>query len=157
LVFEAEDDLPEIFADWKRTVQVIVNLLSNAIKFTPAEGKITVFVESGAAGEKAVRFRVKDTGPGIPKGEQSRVFEKFQQIQSGERHVGGTGLGLSISKALVHMQKGKMWIESDEGEGATFLFTLPEIEGSRQPKKTAIKSKPGPVPWWKALFGIKEV
>ena len=157
LVIESSEMLPEVFADWKRTVQVIVNLLSNAIKFTPKEGKISVFVEPGAEGEKSVLFRVKDTGPGIPKAEQSRVFEKFQQIQSGERHVGGTGLGLAIAKALIHMQKGKMWLESDEGKGATFLFTLPENEGSRQLKKTETKveTKKEPVPWWKALFGLK--
>ncbi len=155
LVIESGEELPEIFADWKRTVQVIVNILSNAIKFTPKDGKITVFVEPGPMGEKVVLFRIKDSGPGIAKEEQSRVFEKFQQIQSGESHVGGTGLGLSISKALIHMQKGKMWLESDVGEGATFLFTLPEHEGSRQVKKAAKKAPAEPVPWWKALFGVK--
>jgi len=158
LTVESAVDLPEVYADWKRTVQVIVNLLSNAIKFTPKQGRIQVFVELSAPGENAVLFRVKDTGPGIPKEEQTRVFEKFQQIQSGDKHVGGTGLGLAIAKALIHMQKGKMWLESDPGQGATFLFTLPVSDGPRTDRiERAKKAAPPPtrVPWWKRLFGAQ--
>ncbi|PCI40395.1 MAG: hypothetical protein COB53_01325 [Elusimicrobia bacterium] len=155
LVIKTDEDLPEVFADWKRTVQVIVNLLSNAIKFTPKEGTITVLVGPGTAGDKRVLFQVKDTGVGIAKEEQARVFEKFQQIQSGERHVGGTGLGLAIAKALIHMQKGKMWLESDVGKGATFLFTLPEHDGPRKEKKKIVKASTAEIlPWWKTLLGL---
>lgn len=116
-----------------------------------------MFVEPAADGEKAVVFRVKDTGPGIAKEEQSRIFEKFQQIQSGERHVGGTGLGLAIAKALIHMQNGKMWIESDLGKGAVFLFTLPVMQESKAERKVEKKAavKAETKPWWKTLLGLK--
>jgi signal transduction histidine kinase len=99
---------------------------------------------------------VTDTGPGIPKEEQKRVFEKFAQIASGESHVGGTGLGLSIAKALVHLQKGRMWIESEPGSGASFLFTLP-VFAAQAVEAMHVRSKPSiaPQPWWKKLLGLK--
>jgi signal transduction histidine kinase len=144
-------------SDAPRTVQVIVNLLSNSIKFTPAGGKIVVKLARRTEGSSTyVEFAVADTGPGIPKEEQKRVFEKFAQIASGESHIGGTGLGLSIAKALVHLQKGKMWIESEPGSGATFLFTLPvfaaqAVEALSVRTKAAVEQQP----WWKKLLGLK--
>jgi signal transduction histidine kinase len=157
LSLNAGTGLGRVDSDAPRTVQVIVNLLSNSIKFTPAGGKIVVKVMHKVDGiVPYVEFAVTDTGPGIAKAEQQRVFEKFAQIASGESHVGGTGLGLSIAKALVHLQKGKMWIESEPGKGATFLFTLPVSSG--QPlEATTIRTKP-PVEsrsFWKRLFGLK--
>jgi PAS domain S-box-containing protein len=148
--------LPTVSADQKRTVQVIINLLSNAIKFTPVGGSITVKVNPGSStgGEKSVEYAVTDTGPGIPKAEQKRVFEKFVQIAAGEMHAGGTGLGLSIAKALVHLQGGKMWLESDEGKGATFLFTLPVYVAPREAALAAPPPAPA-LPWWKKLLGLK--
>ncbi|MDE2237060.1 MAG: PAS domain S-box protein, partial [Elusimicrobia bacterium] len=114
-------DMPPVLADSQRVVQVLVNLLSNAIKFTPRGGSISVRVQLApgktAGGPRFVEFAVSDTGPGIPKKDQERVFEKFIQIAAGEMHVGGTGLGLAIAKALVHLHGGKMWIESEEGHG----------------------------------------
>jgi signal transduction histidine kinase len=79
------------------------------------------------------------------------------QIAAGEMHVGGTGLGLSIAKALVHLQKGKMWIESEAGQGATFLFTLP-VHISASAEASAVRTKappPRPASWWKKLLGLK--
>lgn len=145
--------LPPVNADAKRVVQVLVNLLSNAIKFTPVGGSIVVKVgPAGGGGERAIEYAVTDTGCGIPKAEQKRVFEKFVQIASGEMHVGGTGLGLSIAKALVHLHGGKMWVESDEGKGSTFFFTLPVFIATGEAPATAPKR---PVlPWWKKLLGI---
>lgn len=129
LNMEIQPDLLPVLADEKRCEQVIVNLLSNAIKFTPKGGIITVRVRDGGENLKNMTlFSVQDTGKGIPKSEKDRVFEKFQQISSGEKHVGGTGLGLAIAKSLIKMQKGEMWLESEEGEGAKFLFTLPQYE-----------------------------
>ena len=123
LTLSTPEGLPVVEADAARTVQVIINLLSNAIKFTPAGGKITVKLAKRAEGNQGfVEFSVTDTGPGIAKEEQGKIFEKFVQIAAGETHIGGTGLGLSIAKALVHLQKGKMWIESEPRPGATFLF-----------------------------------
>ncbi|MDE2144042.1 MAG: hybrid sensor histidine kinase/response regulator, partial [Elusimicrobia bacterium] len=92
-----------------------------------------------------------------PKAEQERIFEKFAQIASGESHVGGTGLGLSIAKALVHLQKGKMWVESEPGAGATFLFTLP-VFAAQAVEAMSVRTKPAAVdvrPWWKRLLGLK--
>ena len=153
----APEGLPLVQSDASRTVQVIVNLLSNSIKFTPAGGKITVKLAKRAEGNQGfVEYAVTDTGPGIAKGEQSKIFEKFVQIASGEMHVGGTGLGLSIAKALVHLQKGKMWIESDLGQGATFLFTLPVHVGETA-DASIVRTRSAPVeakPWWKKLLGL---
>ena len=150
--------LPLVEADASRTVQVLVNLLSNAIKFTPAGGKIAVALSKRAEGNQGfVEYSVKDTGPGIPKAEQPKIFEKFVQIAAGETHVGGTGLGLSIAKALVHLQKGKMWIESEAGQGAAFLFTLP-VHVAASAEATYVRTKappPAPPPWWKKLLGLK--
>ena len=158
LTLEAPGGLPIVEADPPRTVQVLVNLLSNAIKFTPAGGTITVKLARRMEGSALfVEFAVADTGPGIPKAEQTRVFEKFVQIAAGETHVGGTGLGLSIAKALVHLQKGKMWIESEEGKGAVFLFTLP-VQTTQAVEATFVRTKPAKelaVPWWKKLLGLK--
>ena len=158
LTLSTPEGLPVVEADAARTVQVIINLLSNAIKFTPAGGKITVKLAKRAEGNQGfVEYAVTDTGPGIAKEEQGKIFEKFVQIAAGETHIGGTGLGLSIAKALVHLQKGKMWIESELGQGATFLFTLPvhlaaSAEASYVRTKAPVVSD---VPWWKKLLGLK--
>ena len=157
LVLTAPGGLPLVDADSPRTVQVIVNLLSNAIKFTPAGGKITVKLSRRTEiASTFVAFAVSDTGPGIPKEEQKRVFEKFAQIAGGETHVGGTGLGLSIAKALVSLQKGTMWIESEPGSGATFLFTLP-VFAAQAVEATSVRTKATVAqrPWWKTLLGLK--
>jgi len=148
--------LPPVDSDMPRTVQVLVNLLSNAIKFTPKGGRIEASLRS--AGERApgfVLFCVADSGPGIAKEEQERVFEKFAQIAAGERHVGGTGLGLSIAKALVVLQKGDMWVESELGRGARFCFTLPHHAGGPETVKKAARTAADQRSWWKRLLGLK--
>ncbi|MFH2202019.1 MAG: ATP-binding protein [Elusimicrobiota bacterium] len=156
LNLELQPNLLPVLADAKRCEQIIVNLLSNAIKFTPKGGVISVRVQdAGSRRPNQTLYCVQDTGPGIPKEEQGRVFEKFQQIASGEKHVGGTGLGLAIAKALVHMHKGEMWLESEPGQGAKFFFTLPqyEVKGetmqAAQKKAAAAQEKS----WWQKLFG----
>ncbi|TPW21383.1 MAG: two-component hybrid sensor and regulator [Elusimicrobia bacterium] len=143
----------EVLADVPRTVQVMVNLLSNAIKFTPSGGSINVTVSPAPGSqEPAVLYSVKDSGPGIAKDQQEKVFEKFVQIASGERHVGGTGLGLAIAKALVHLQKGKMWIESEPGRGADFRFTLPVYKAPTD--TAAVRPKAVVKSWWQKLLGL---
>ncbi len=155
LHLEVSPGLPPVLADKSRTVQVVVNLLSNAIKFTPKGGHITIRIEPGAGKHaKFVQYSVKDTGPGIPKKEQPKVFEKVVQIAAGERHVGGTGLGLAIAKALVHLQNGTLWLESDAGKGAKFLFTLPHYVAPRDEAAAKPKPKPKPRSWWKRILGI---
>jgi PAS domain S-box-containing protein len=155
LSMAAEPNLPTVLSDHQRTVQVLVNLLSNAIKFTPVGGSIRVRVDAapeGATREKFVQYSVTDSGPGIAKADQKKIFEKFVQIAAGEMHVGGTGLGLAIAKALIHLQGGKMWVESDVGKGATFAFTLPVPAADKPIGEPVARTA---VPWWKRLLGLK--
>lgn len=151
IVMALEPSLPIVMADWQRTIQVMVNLISNAIKFSPKAGKITIGVSRAYNGkDRSVRFSVKDMGPGIPASEHNKIFEKFVQIASGEMHVGGTGLGLAIAKALIHLQNGKLWLESEPGKGATFIFSLP----AQEDKEVIPLPVKAPKPWWKHLLGI---
>jgi two-component system, OmpR family, phosphate regulon sensor histidine kinase PhoR len=121
LKVECAGDLPEVQMDIQRMEQVLVNLIHNAVKFTPPGGEIILQAES-APGE--VRFAVRDTGIGIPADEASRIFERFYRVDK-SRTGSGTGLGLSIAKHIVEAHKGRIGAESMEGQGSTFVFTLP--------------------------------
>ncbi|MFQ5457264.1 MAG: ATP-binding protein, partial [Myxococcota bacterium] len=119
-------DLPPLLIDVDRVTQILLNLLGNAIKFTPPGGSVRVEIENH---EKAAVVRVIDSGIGIPLSESERVFEKFQRVSSGRRHVAkGTGLGLFICKALVEMHGGEISLKSTPGKGSEFCFTLPKID-----------------------------
>lgn len=119
LQVEVAEGLPVVQADRDRTLQVLANLLGNALKFTPAGGRITV---RAMADGGTVIFAVSDTGPGIAKAHQQHLFAPFWQARPEEKQ--GAGLGLSIARGLVEAQGGKLWVESEEGAGATFAFTL---------------------------------
>lgn len=106
--------------DAARLLQVLTNLLSNAIKFTPAHGRIVVHVER--VGDE-IRFAVSDTGVGIASDKLEAVFVRFLQVTENDRR--GVGLGLYISKAIVQGHGGRIWVESQMGQGSTFCFTLP--------------------------------
>jgi signal transduction histidine kinase len=111
-----------VFADNDRIIQVLTNLLNNAIKFTD-EGRLRV---SATNREKMVECCVEDTGIGLSQDEKSRVFDRFVQI--GRTHgagIKGTGLGLAIAKEICELHRGKLWVESEEGKGSRFYFTLP--------------------------------
>ena len=113
-----------VWADRDKITQVLMNLIGNAIKFTPCAGRIGVSTANDRRGW--VRVSICDTGPGIPANEHERIFQKFYQVtQDGSQKPKGTGLGLAISKSLVELHGGKIWVESDEGRGSTFSFTLP--------------------------------
>jgi len=99
---------------------VFSNLVGNAIKFTPAGGRLTI---SAAASESEVRFEIADTGPGIPAEQLPHVFGQFWQGTRGDRR--GIGLGLAIAKGIVEAHGGRIWVESQVGEGSRFYFTLP--------------------------------
>jgi two-component system, OmpR family, phosphate regulon sensor histidine kinase PhoR len=115
------EDLPPVMADSTRIEQTVVNLLHNAIKFTPAPGQIVLSaVEEG----KHVIFSVADTGIGISKDDLPRIFERFYKIDPARRSS-GTGLGLAIARHLVEAHGGRIWAESQEGNGSTFNFSLP--------------------------------
>jgi signal transduction histidine kinase len=112
-----------INSDSEKVYSILTNLVKNAIKFT-YQGSIEIGYQTDA--EKIIVY-VKDTGIGIPKNEQSAVFERFVQSDSGHHQPGtqGTGLGLAISKSFVEILGGKIWLESEEMSGSAFYFTLP--------------------------------
>lgn len=114
-------------ADKMRISQVLINLLGNAVKFTPAEGKVTLTVREMSGAEKAgfVYFAVSDTGIGIAKEDQDRVFRSFEQASGANTaKQQGTGLGLSISSRLIQMMGSNIQLESEPGAGSTFSFTV---------------------------------
>lgn len=121
-----EDGLSAVKADAIRIRQVMINLLSNAAKFTE-EGEIVVNVESYKNnGRNEVKISVIDSGSGISEADQEKLFQPFSQVDaSPTRKTGGTGLGLSICKQLINMHGGEIWVESQEGVGSKFHFTLP--------------------------------
>ncbi|MDP1675867.1 MAG: response regulator [Bacteroidota bacterium] len=117
---------PFIIGDPVRLRQILLNLTNNAIKFTN-HGEVLVSVEAiGNDGtQTTLQFSVKDTGIGIPKDKASKLFQAFSQVDaSTTRKFGGTGLGLVITKRLVELMDGEVWIESEEGKGSTFYFTI---------------------------------
>jgi len=118
-------DLPQLHCDRIRIRQVLLNLLSNAGRFTERGG---VRVAARQESDQVI-VSVADTGPGIKAEEMGEVFKPFQQLDGSiHSHWGGSGLGLSISKHFVELHKGRMWLESEPGQGATFLFRLPVAE-----------------------------
>jgi signal transduction histidine kinase len=119
----ATNDNPYFYGDSERLVQVLVNLISNAIKFSPDNGKVDVGVRDLGA---AVRFTVSDEGRGVPAGMETKIFERFQQVEStDDSKLGGSGLGLSICKAIVERHGGTIGVESNNGKGSIFWFELP--------------------------------
>jgi signal transduction histidine kinase/CheY-like chemotaxis protein len=115
-----------IVGDFTRVRQILVNLLSNAVKFTE-RGEVVVTVDSATLDDGALQlhFAVRDTGIGIPPDRMDRLFRAFSQVDaSTTRKYGGTGLGLTISKRFAEMMGGRMWVESRNGEGSTFHFTI---------------------------------
>jgi two-component system phosphate regulon sensor histidine kinase PhoR len=116
--------LPPVLADVERARQVVSNLVHNAIKFTPAGGVITVTAQ--LVGEQVV-ISVEDSGVGIPLRDLPRVFERFYKADRA-RSGGGTGLGLAIARHIVQGHGGRLWVESIEGQGSTFYFSLPALE-----------------------------
>ena len=125
---EVDENIPDVLVgDSQRLTQVITNLLSNATKFTPAEGDIqlSVKMQSMEDDECVLLVCVKDSGIGINAEQQSRLFQAFEQAEHGtSRKFGGTGLGLALCKRIVTLMDGEIWIESEEGKGASFIFTV---------------------------------
>jgi signal transduction histidine kinase len=118
--------LPAADADRTKLKQVLLNLLSNAVKFTAA-GRVLVRVRGEGA---ALHVMVADTGAGISAADVPKLFEPFTRIQNSARDTDGAGLGLMLSKRFVELHGGRLWVESREGQGSTFHFTLPAV---RQP------------------------
>jgi signal transduction histidine kinase len=122
VAFVADPEVDVVDGDERRIKQVIFNLLSNAVKFTPAGGEVDV---SATRVNGEVRVSVADTGPGVAPEDQERIFEEFQQSETGVGLREGTGLGLALSKRFVELHGGRIWLESEIGHGSTFTFALP--------------------------------
>jgi len=127
----AIEPLPDIIADGDRLAQVFTNLIDNAIAHTPAGGEVTVLAEVRNGG---VQVAVTDTGPGIPPGELSRIFERFYQVDKSRARSQrkGTGLGLTITREIVEAHGGRIGVESVPGSGATFVVWLPTARPTDQ-------------------------
>lgn len=153
LLCDIAPEVPEIVrADPNRLRQVIINLIANAIKFTAA-GEVQLKVRSeGTEGKECrLHFTVLDTGIGIPKDKQAAIFDAFSQADtSTTRKYGGTGLGLTICTRLVSMMGGKMWVESEVGQGSQFHFTVQA--GIAEAKKISVNMTAGAA---HVLAGVK--
>ena len=132
------NDIPTaILGDELRLSQVITNLLSNAMKFTPQNGMVMLSVKKlGETNNRVVlKFEVADSGIGISAQQQEKLFTSFNQADSSiSQNFGGTGLGLAISKRIVELMGGNIWIESELGHGAKFIFTLETEKGEEKPR-----------------------
>ena len=112
-------DLPLITADAGRVQQILVNLLGNAVRFTPPGGRISVVARME---HSEATVRVADTGVGIPSDLVANIFDPYEQAHRGR---GGSGIGLMVVRSLVEAHGGRVWVESEEGRGSCFTFTLP--------------------------------
>jgi len=118
-------ETPKIRIDKEKMGVVIQNLLENAVKYTEQGGKIKISLDND---EKNVIFKIEDSGVGIPKSQQDRIFTKFFRAENVTRmETDGTGLGLYTTKNIVQAHKGQIWFESEEKKGTTFYFTIPII------------------------------
>ncbi len=122
--FHSPEKMDRVLADRRRLEQVLVNLLSNAHRYAPRGARVRIDLVD-KPGE--VEFSVKDDGPGIPRPEQERVFDKFY-VGADVKNRTGVGLGLYITRGLVELFGGRIWVESEPGRGSTFRFTLPKKE-----------------------------
>ena len=139
LMKDIQPDLPKAVADPVRIRQVLLNFLSNATKFTD-EGQIIVKAELGDS-KKDIRVSVIDSGEGISKEDQKKLFKPFSQVDgSSTRETEGTGLGLSISRQLMTMQNGTIGVESDTGKGSTFFFTIPIVTTEKAQEEPKMKT-----------------
>jgi two-component system, sensor histidine kinase len=146
LVSRVEENVPSDFlGDPLRLRQVISNLVTNALKFTD-RGRIAIQVALAAEGERetALRFSVVDSGIGISREDQERIFAPFAQVDaSSTRRHGGVGLGLAIASDLIRAMGGQLAVQSEAGQGSTFYFTISLLHASQQAKPLSVQSSLG--------------
>ncbi|HWH69871.1 MAG TPA: ATP-binding protein, partial [Candidatus Sulfotelmatobacter sp.] len=118
--------LPRVTADANQLVQLFQNLIGNSLKYRKAGEPPRVHIAAEER-EKALEFQVRDNGIGIPADQQERVFGIFQRLHTAAEYS-GTGIGLAICKKIVERHGGRIWVESEPGQGSTFYFTLPTAE-----------------------------
>ena len=135
-------NLPDIAGDRRRLTEVLQNLLDNAIQYTPSGGQIMVSAEAKHA---EVVITVSDTGIGIPQADQPRIFERFYRVDvARSREVGGTGLGLAIAKHLMEAHGGRLWVESEVGNGSQFHFSVPIFDRRATPRPRGANARGNP-------------
>ncbi|MFV9505638.1 MAG: ATP-binding protein [Oscillochloridaceae bacterium umkhey_bin13] len=123
---DVPERLPDLLMDAERVGQVITNLIENAMKATPAGGMITLSAELD---ENEVRVHVRDTGIGIPADQRAKIFDRFYRLEhKASKHGAHLGLGLSICQQIVEGHNGQIWVESEEGQGSCFTFSLPLVQ-----------------------------
>jgi len=134
ITINAKVDSVNIYCDYGRILQVLVNVIKNATKFSDENSSVTLHAKSDGS---SILFEVIDTGVGIKKEDQGKIFQKFEQLETGFTNSSdtGSGLGLAISKGLVELHGGKIWIESEYGKGTKVSFTTPNriIFSSKKP------------------------
>jgi len=135
LLVDIEDDLPKIWADRNRLVQILLNLINNAHKYSPAKSEIRVIAEKTnktpnfSLNNLMAHIMIIDQGTGISEQDKTMIFQKFfRSDDTNVRATTGTGLGLNITRSLVELQGGNIWFESEYGKGTTFHFTLPLVK-----------------------------
>ena len=128
-------DLPLVLVDGVLLEQVVINLVENAVKYAPAGSVIDL---SASAGDREVVVEVADRGPGIPVGEEARIFDKFYRAKPARE--GGVGLGLTICRGVIEAHGGRIWAENRHGGGAVFRFAIPLLE--RQPSVESEQAEP---------------
>ncbi|MCK4828924.1 ATP-binding protein, partial [bacterium] len=117
-------NMPDIFVDETRIKQVLLNLIDNAIKYNHLNGEISIFAQEV---NNFIKIDLADTGIGIPNKDLPRLFERFYRVDKARsRELGGTGLGLSIVKHIIQSHDGEVSVQSVEGQGSTFSFTIPK-------------------------------
>ncbi|MHB1391289.1 MAG: sensor histidine kinase [Thermoleophilia bacterium] len=133
-------DLPLLQADPAKIKQVMYNLVSNGIKFTPEGGRVTIEARENA---NMLEISVTDTGIGISTEDQKKIFSLFQQLDgSHQRRFEGTGVGLALSKSLVELHGGRIWVESELGQGSRFTFSVPMVPGRRRSTDSSDSTRP---------------
>ncbi len=140
LLTDIPADLPDVFADQRRMRQVLLNLLENALKFTPDQGRVQLALLHRT--DQWVQVSICDSGPGIPKGEQERIFLDRVRLPQTSGTTSGYGVGLSVCRRIAEVHGGRIWVASEPGEGACFHVTVPVWSGQGQPALT--KGHPDP-------------
>ena len=135
-------DLPSVFADQRRMMQVLLNLIENALKFSEDEGEI--FITMLHRTNQWVEVIVRDNGPGIPPEEQQRIFVDRVRLPQTSQETIGFGIGLSVCRRIVEVHGGKIWVVSKPTEGACFYFTVPVWRGQNKDQEALTSGKAGP-------------
>ncbi len=135
-------DLPPVFADQRRMMQVLLNLIENALKFSEDEGEI--FITMLHRTNQWVEVIVRDNGPGIPPEEQQRIFVDRVRLPQTSQETIGFGIGLSVCRRIVEVHGGKIWVVSKPTEGACFYFTVPVWRGQNKEQEALTSGKAGP-------------